>query len=74
MAEVKDRIAKSEPTFKFDGDFIVREAKEGLKSYFIPFSGIFAAVTGRDVVFVKRDARGRIVRERDTRLEHRKSA
>jgi hypothetical protein len=65
MAKLDDRIAQPEPTFTFDGDFIKREAREALKSYFFPLSGLYAAVTGREVIFIKRDARGRIVRDRE---------
>jgi hypothetical protein len=64
MPKVKERQAQPEPTFTFDGDFIKREAKEALKSYFFPFSGLYAAVTGREVIFIRRDAKGRIVRDR----------
>jgi len=63
MSEVKERKAETEPTFKFDGEFVKREAKDALKGYFLPFSGIYAALTGRDVVFVRRDKRGRIIRD-----------
>jgi hypothetical protein len=65
MAKVKQDKAHPEPTFTFDGDFIKREAKEALKSYFFPFSGLYAAVTGREVVFIRRDSKGRIVRDRE---------
>ena len=65
MAKVKQVKAQPEPTFTFDGDFIKREAKEALKSYFFPFSGLYAAVTGREVIFIRRDSKGRIVRDRE---------
>lgn len=65
MADVKESKTRPqpEPTFKLDGDFIKREAKEALKSYFFPFSGIYAAVTGREVIFIRRDKHGRIMRD-----------
>ena len=69
MGNVKSRRSTppSEPTFTLDGNFFKREAKEALKSYFLPFSGLYAAVTGREVVFIRRDAQGRIVRDNATR-------
>lgn len=74
MPNAKERKPHSEPTFKLDGEFLKTEAKDALRSYFMPFSGIYAAVTGRDVVFVRRDKNGRIVRERNNSTEPRKRA
>lgn len=65
MAKVKQHKVQPEPTFTFDGEFIKREAREALKSYFFPFSGLYAAMTGREVIFIRRDAKGRIVRDRE---------
>ncbi len=65
MTKVKESKSHLEPTFTFDGNFIKHEAKEALKSYFFPFSGLYAAVTGREVIFIRRDAKGRIVRNRE---------
>jgi hypothetical protein len=62
MADVKERVSQDEPTFTVDGEFLKREAKDALKSYFMPLSGIYAAVTGRDVEIVHRDKRGRILK------------
>jgi hypothetical protein len=42
-----------EKTFKFDGAFIKREAKDALTGYFMPFSGLYAAATGKKVVLVR---------------------
>ena len=67
MSNVKERKLRREPTFTLNGDFLKREAKDALKSYFLPLSGIYAALTGRDVVFVKRDRHGRIIKERRQR-------
>ena len=67
MGELKGRMRYDEPTFTLDGAFIKREAKEALKSYFFPFSGLYAAITGKDVVFIRRDNRGRIMRTRQTK-------
>jgi len=60
----KPKAAKPEETFRLDGAFIKHEAKEALKSYFFPFSGLYAAATGRDVIFVRRDKNGRIISDR----------
>lgn len=57
MAKLKEREVKTMrdlgETFTLDGAFIKREAKDALKSYFIPFSGIYAAATGRKVVIIR---------------------
>lgn len=52
-----------EKTFTLDGQFIKREAKDAIRSYFMPFSGIYAAATGKKVI---------LVRERDGRLHDKK--
>jgi hypothetical protein len=65
MAKTKERPMRSvhemqrEKTFKLDGQFIKREAKEALKSYFMPFSGVYAAATGKKIIIVH-DRDGRI--------------
>lgn len=74
MSDVSERGRSSEPTFKLDGEFLKREAKEALKSYFMPLSGIYAALTGRDIVFVKRDRDGKITRARKGNRGGRKRA
>lgn len=65
MTKVKEPEPQVEPTFTLDVEFLRKEAREALKSYFMPFSGLYAAVTGREVVFIRRDKNGRIMRDRE---------
>jgi hypothetical protein len=52
MAKVQHKAGHGK-TFKLDGAFIKREAKDALKGYFMPFSGIYAAATGKKVIIVR---------------------
>ncbi len=40
---------KTEETFTLDGKFLRDEALEAIRSYFMPFAGIYAAAVGKDV-------------------------
>jgi hypothetical protein len=39
----------SERTFTVDGKFFRDEAREALRSYFMPFAGLYAAAVGKEV-------------------------
>lgn len=39
----------AEKTFTLDGKFLRDEAREAIRSYFMPFSGIYAAAVGKEV-------------------------
>lgn len=43
----------AEKTFTLDGQFLKREAKEAIRGYFMPLSGIYAAATGKKVILVR---------------------
>jgi hypothetical protein len=45
------RKSRKEPeeTFALDGKFLRDEAREAIRSYFMPFAGIYAAAVGKDV-------------------------
>ena len=38
-------------SFELDGRFFWREVGEGIKGFFLPFAGLYAALTGKEVVF-----------------------
>lgn len=40
---------KAEKTFTVDGKFLRDEAREAIRSYFMPFAGIYAAAVGKEV-------------------------
>ncbi|HZC80494.1 MAG TPA: type II toxin-antitoxin system prevent-host-death family antitoxin [Nitrospiraceae bacterium] len=40
-------------TFTLDGRFLREEAREAIRSYFAPFAGIYAAATGKRIIFVR---------------------
>lgn len=46
--------SENEKTFNFNVRFLRDEAREALRTYFLPFSGVYAAVTGREVVLLRR--------------------
>jgi hypothetical protein len=43
---------RPEKTFTLDGQFLKREAKEAIKSYFMPLWGLYAAAAGKKVIIV----------------------
>ena len=45
----RKRIKRTEQTFTVDGKFLRDEARDAIRSYFMPFAGIYAAVVGKDV-------------------------
>ena len=50
---------RTEQTFTVDAKFLRDEARDAIRSYFMPFAGIYAAVVGKDV---------RVVNARDSEL------
>lgn len=38
-----------EETFTVDGKFLRDEAREAIRSYFMPFAGLYAAAVGKEV-------------------------
>ena len=49
-----------ERTFTVDGKFLRDEARDAIRSYFMPFAGIYAAAVGKEVRVVNRaDAKPR---------------
>lgn len=52
MPEAPKKRAHTEKTFRFDWEFIKVEALDALKSFFMPFVGLYAAATGKKVVLV----------------------
>ena len=53
----RKRIKRTEQTFTVDGKFLRDEARDAIRSYFMPFAGIYAAVVGKDVrVVTARDS------------------
>ena len=56
----RKRIKRTEQTFTVDGKFLRDEARDAIRSYFIPFAGIYAAVVGKDIRVVNaRDSKPR---------------
>ena len=52
----KERPKASEKTFTVDGKFLRDEALDAIRSYFMPFAGLYAAFVGKEVRVVERDA------------------
>lgn len=51
------RRKTSEETFTVDGNWLRDEARDAIRSYFIPFSGVYAAIVGKDVRVVNASER-----------------
>jgi hypothetical protein len=52
MAKAHTKV-HHEKTFKLDGAFIRREARDAIQGYFMPISGLYAAATGKKVILVR---------------------
>jgi hypothetical protein len=70
----KKREKASEKTFTVDGKFLRDEAWDAIRSYFMPFAGLYAAFVGKEVRVVDRDALNSRNHERHSRRSRRKDA